>query len=528
MKDMGKDEKFTELLKRQIERARRETRTLEFKSNYQDPIKLGRYISALSNGACLDFQDYGYLFFGVDDTTLDVKGTTFDMASIKAKGNQALELYLRQYVDPKIPFTVDEFLYEGRTRVVVFTVPAAVGEPTCFMGVPWIRVDSHVTELKPYVEWMRQIYNSATDWSAEIVRDASIDDLSGDAIAKAREKYCDKHPHLRAQVEEWTDMQFLSNAKVLRNGRVTNAAIILLGKETSEVLISPAVSKLRWVLRNHEGMERDYAIFSCPMILAVDKAYDKIRNLKYRFIDPAQNTLFPKEMDTYEPYVIREAMHNAIAHQDYSKGGMVNVVEYDDKLVFSNLGRFIPGNVRDVLLREAPQERYQNKFLASAMVELGMVDTIGSGIKRMYGYQRDRRFPMPKFDLDDERVELVIYGKVTDKEYFNMLCQHPELSLVELDELTDRGSVIHIESPDEVDVRQNVRQNVRQRLNERQARIVALLTDDRSMSAAHLAEILMVNQKTVYRDLKVLGLHWEGPAKTGQWAEDHQMSVKNK
>ena len=40
--------------------------------------------------------------------------------------------------------------------------------------------------------------------------------------------------------------------------------------------------------------------------------------------------------------IIREAMKNGIAHQDYTKGGRINVVEMDDQLVFTNLGSFIP------------------------------------------------------------------------------------------------------------------------------------------------------------------------------------------
>ena len=85
---MEKNQKQTTLLKEQIASMKKENRYLEFKSNYQEAQKLGRYISALSNGACLDRQDYAYLYFGVDDTTLNVKGTTFDASKIKAQGNQ--------------------------------------------------------------------------------------------------------------------------------------------------------------------------------------------------------------------------------------------------------------------------------------------------------------------------------------------------------------------------------------------------------------------------------------------------------
>ncbi len=122
------------------------------------------------------------------------------------------------------------------------------------------------------------------------------------------------------------------------------------------------------------------------------KIYDKIRNLKYRYINPEYKTLFPEEIDTYEPYVIREALNNAIAHQDYTLGGQINVVEYDDKLVFSNKGSFIPGNIERVLVM-LPRSDTEINFLVAAMVGLKMVDTIGSGIRKMYNYSKTATVP---------------------------------------------------------------------------------------------------------------------------------------
>ena len=82
---MDINQKYTNLLEEQIKTLKKETRCLEFKSNYQEAIKLGRYISALSNGACLDHQNFAYLYFGVDDATLEIKGTKFDAANTRRK-----------------------------------------------------------------------------------------------------------------------------------------------------------------------------------------------------------------------------------------------------------------------------------------------------------------------------------------------------------------------------------------------------------------------------------------------------------
>ena len=131
---MNTDTKYTELLKKQIAEIRKENHWLEFKSNYQEADRLGRYISALANGACLDHEDFAYLYFGVDDATLSVKGTTFNVSDLKAKGNQSLELYLRQYITPCIPFEFEEFLYDENVRVVRLRIPAAAGEPVAYFG----------------------------------------------------------------------------------------------------------------------------------------------------------------------------------------------------------------------------------------------------------------------------------------------------------------------------------------------------------------------------------------------------------
>jgi len=205
---------------------------------------------------------------------------------------------------------------------------------------------------------------------------------------------------------------------------------LLLGKSESEHYISPAEAKIRWILKDKEGNEKDYSIFNCPFLLEVDNVFNKIRNLKYRYI--RDNTLFPDEIDQYEPFVLREAINNCIAHQDYSLGGRINVIEKEDELIFTNLGAFIPLNIENVIKENAPQETYRNPFLVTAMFNLKMVDTIGSGIRRMFNFQRVRFFPMPDYDFSENRVKLTITGKVLDIDYAKVLARNPDLTLEEI------------------------------------------------------------------------------------------------
>lgn len=426
-----------------IARKRREageTEWLEFKTNISESHSsvtyegVGKYISGISNVSCLKDKAFGYLVLGIQDGTWNVVGTNLRVAETKIN-NQDYELWLRKNLSPIISFDIEEFDYHGK-HIVIFVIPATNSEPVNFKGEAYLRVGSNLTKLKDFPDYLRKIYNSQNDWSGEIIEDSSIDDLDPEAINKAREWYANKHEHLREEMKTWDDITFLNKARITKKGKITNTAILLLGKSECEHLISPAVARIRWILKDSNGNERDFSIETCPFVLATGRIFSKIRNLKYRYMNPTLLELVPDELDTYDPFTIREALNNAIAHQDYSCHGMINVVEYEDRLIFSNVGNFIPDNIQNVLQNDAPEERYRNPFLVGAMVELKMVDTIGSGIRRMFNLQKQRFFPMPDYDFSDNKVKLTIVSKVLDIDYATMLAKDHSLSLMEMELLS--------------------------------------------------------------------------------------------
>src|SRR5690606_26258353 len=146
-----------------------------------------------------------------------------------------------------------------------------------------------------------------------------------------------------------------------------------------------------------------------------------------------EGTLFPEEVDQYDPYIIREALNNCIAHQDYTLGGKINVVEHEDgSLVFVNSGSFIPASVEEVVISDAPEPTYRNPFLVEAMINLNMIDAIGSGIKRMFNIQRKKFFPMPDYEFSNNKVKLTITGKVIDFNYARKIATVPDLDLADI------------------------------------------------------------------------------------------------
>jgi ATP-dependent DNA helicase RecG len=229
-------------------------------------------------------------------------------------------------------------------------------------------------------------------------------------------------------MDTWDDITFLNKAKLTIEGRLTRTAILLLGKPESDHFISPFTAKISWILRDERNSDKDYEHFGAPFILTTDLALAKIRNLKYRYLP--DDTLFPIEITQYEPYVIREALHNCIAHQDYELCSRISVIEKPEELIFSNAGSFLPGTVESVIEKDAPPGYYRNQFLANAMVTLNMIDTVGGGIKKMFAKQRERFFPLPTYILENpNEVTVKITGKVIDPNYTQLLIKHTDLDI---------------------------------------------------------------------------------------------------
>jgi ATP-dependent DNA helicase RecG len=380
-----------------------ENEMVEFKEakNTYDFNKLGKYFSAIANEANLSGKRFGWVVFGIENKSRNIVGTQFrpnrkDLDSPKSE--------IANKTTNRITFIEIYELQVRGSRVVMFQIPAAPkGIPVAWEGHYYGRDDEEINALN--VDEFERIRSQALadDWSAVTIPDATIDDLDPIAIQVARLNYMNKFPSNAIEVDKWSDEAFLNKAKLLIKGKVTRTAIILLGKEESEHFINPAEVKIRWILKDSSGNERDYAIFGPPMLLAVDKAFAKIRNLKYRY-----------------------------SHQDYTKSGRINLIESDDQLMFSNVGSFIPGTVEKVVIDDSPEEQYRNKFLVTAMFNLKMVDTVGGGIRKIFNFQRSRFFPLPDYDLRDGKVRVTLTGKILNQDYARVLANNTDLSLEEI------------------------------------------------------------------------------------------------
>lgn len=230
---------------------------LEFKHN-DDPHTMGEYISALANAAALDGEPFGYMVWGIENDTRGVLGTRFKPGSTKV-GAQILDLWLHQYLRPKLDFRFDAFDYQGQP-VVVLRVPAAVAQPVSFHEVEYIRIHSAKVKLTSHADKEARLWarlNTRADWSAELVSAATVADLDTSALSVGRQRFAEKYPHLANEVAGWDVPTLLSKLKLSRGGQLTRAALLLFGKDESAQFL-PLPPQVSWVLKDADGTVLDY------------------------------------------------------------------------------------------------------------------------------------------------------------------------------------------------------------------------------------------------------------------------------
>lgn len=406
------------------------------------------YVSVIAN------MEGGHLVIGVKDKTLEIVGTDVSRLTFNGQpaNTQSATFKLTEqctYLSSE-GLSIEEFVTDDTNkRVWIIHIPRHLPRrPVLAHKKAWQRIEDSLVEMtnERMTAILEEPIYTAKDWSAEIIPNATVNDLDEVAVAKARKMFKKVHDRIpESEVNAWSVEEFLSNSGVMIDGKITRAAILLLGKPSAEYKLAPAVTQITWTRRDKNEDVVDYEHFSIPFILTVDDVLAKIDNLTMR--EMPGGTLFPDTMKQYDDYTIREALHNCIAHQDYTLQQRINFVENPGYIYYANGGSFIPGTLQAALKAQGPQRHFRNQRLCNAMVNFNMIDTVSRGIKKMFSEQRRRHFPMPDYEIDEVNKEVAVrlYGNVINERYTQLLKTDETLTLQDciMLDAVQKGRTIH-------------------------------------------------------------------------------------
>ncbi|MBE0504035.1 MAG: putative DNA binding domain-containing protein [Desulfuromonadales bacterium] len=382
------------------------------------------YASALAN------MEGGHLIIGVKDKSLEVVGIQ-EFDDYTADNIRLRILGKCPNLDSE-GFQVEVLSTETTKTVWVFHIPKHQSRlPVYAHDKAWQRIHDSLVEMRP--ERLAAILAESievVDWSAQVVASAQLSDLNPAALAMARTKFKEKNQNssFSRDIDDWDDLTLLDKAKVTIQGQMTRAALLLLGNPEASHFLLPHPAQITWKL---ESEEKDYRHFGPPFLLETTGVLQCIRNTKHKIFPDSQ--LLSTEVSKYDTRVILEGLHNCIAHQDYTRNARILVTERIDRLLFENDGSFFEGQPEDYFTGERTPRTYRNPWLAQAMVNMNMIDTMGHGIHSMILAQRRRYFPLPDFGQSKPgKVALEVYGHVIDENYSKLLLEHQDLELAKV------------------------------------------------------------------------------------------------
>jgi len=386
----------------------KETEWFEFKHNEISPQECGEYISALSNSATLMGKVSAYLIWGIDARTHDIVGTTFKPKEFKV-GNEELENWLLHNLSPKINFTFQKLVIEGKP-IVLLEIKPAFRHPVRFKNIEYIRVGSYKKKLKDFPEKERELWRifDKIPFEQGIVKEHLSDEevLSLIDYPAYFSLLNTPLPDSRSGI-----INALESDELLCRGEsgrwnITNLGAILFARDLTK--FSSLKRKIVRVIQ-YKGINRNETIREQSDRKGYANGFEELVG----FI----NTIIPtneviekalrKEVPMFPDIAIRELVANALIHQDFYIAGTSVMIEiFPDRMEITNPGR--PLVKTDRFLDSPPKSR--NEALASFMRRIGVCEERGSGVDKVIFQTELYQLPAPLFEETDEHTRIVLFA----------------------------------------------------------------------------------------------------------------------
>lgn len=408
---------------------------LEFKRDNIEPQSIGKRCSAISNAACLEGQDCGYMVWGIDDATHAVVGTAFDPDNHKV-GGQEFQLWLAQRLQPSIAFSFRAVDHPDG-RVVVLEIPAANSAPVAFDSIAYIRIGSTTPKLADYPERHRALIDSLRPYTWE--RGNALQYVTGDDVLELLD-YAQYFrltrqplPDNRAGIFDRLVGDNLIEKDVGQRWNITNLGAILFATDLDRFDASLSRKAVRLVV--YHGRNRAAKVshrldgakgYACGFEGLVGYINDIVPH------DEHIGRALREVRLVFPELAVRELVANALIHQDMTITGAGPQIEiFEDRMEITNPGR--PLIQLDRMIDLPPRSR--NEALASLMRRMGFCEEQGSGLDKVVAVVELYQLPPPWFRGDENSMQVILYAprsfaNMTQVERIRACYQHAVLKFL--------------------------------------------------------------------------------------------------
>ena len=310
----------------------------------------------------------------------------------------------------QIPVDAYELFDEQNNRVVVVEIPRhPVGKALRFEDVPLWRSGEELIPMPDKVLFSI-LQETDPDYSQAICEGVTIDDLDKEAIDILKEKYARKQNN--PTFTSLSDRQALSDLKLIEGNKVTNAAVLLVGKAEIIQQNFPQ-AKVQHEFRTTEGQERfDKRLsFVAPFYILIDQLWKAVNDRNGSV--PVQEGAYMFDIPFFNEEVIREVINNAFAHRDYRLASEIVIKQYPTKLSVISPGGFPIGVTLENILTVSSTPR--NRLLADVLAATGIVERSGQSMDVIFRLTLSEGKQTPDYSkTNDYQVTAILSATVKD------------------------------------------------------------------------------------------------------------------
>jgi len=350
------------------------------------------------------------MLWGVDDKTHEIVGTTYDLQTLK-KGNQELESWLRDLLSKNADFQFHSVQMDDK-RVGVLIIYKATNQTVMFGKVDYIRVGSYTKKLSEYPALQAQLWDR--------IRNSRFEEQYAKQDLELREAlqlldytiYFDlKGIPLPTNINGIAHYMLEEEIIVKHDNdlyAITNLGAILFAKRLSSF---PRIARKAIRVIQYKGNNR-------LDILKEDvgtKGYAAGFTGLIKYIEaliPTQEIIsgaIREKKSAYPILAIREAVANALIHQDFSITGTGPLVEiFQNRIEITNPGTPLVDIKR--IIDNPPRSR--NEKLAALMRRLGICEELGTGWDKIVESCERLQLPAPKIDLYEESTKVTLFSEI--------------------------------------------------------------------------------------------------------------------
>ena len=363
------------------------------------------YVAALAN------EKGGKLVFGMKDhRPHEVVGTTFEDGNLGALEDAIYEnMHIRVRIDEEFEPSKDD---PNRKRVIIFNVPPRpIGKMLKYESVPLMRTGESLREMSDS-EMLKILTEQEPDFSAKICEGLTLEDLDPEAVRVMKQKYAEKNEN--PGFESVSDEQALSDLDLIEDGKLTYAALVLLGKSKAIKRFMPQNNVVIEYRNDPASIPYDDRIeIQQPLFLAVESIWNYINQPTLNPQVHISENAYIFDIKLFNKETIREAVLNAITHRSMIVQNDVVIKQSPSELTITNAGGFPIGVDKSNVLTVNSTPR--SKRLAEVLQKTGLVEKSGQGVDKMFTNSVMEAKPLPDFSAtDDYQVSLKFRTEIRD------------------------------------------------------------------------------------------------------------------